>query len=1527
MKIFFFKNTFKLTDVEFSECESLEKWFAYNQLNSDDFISVQSPNSDNVCVFFKLRGGSSKNKNVVSVVLGLSLLLTGGATAAALFGAGGAAVARTLGAGLLLAGGGGLVLGQTKLPQMSVDAESSANASYQWRVGALNTTRGIKGVTFGSNVIPEGELIAYRSFGSSSFNSNYSEKEAYYTDERGNIITLAQFNWMQRDSRYNRYLANYSFHEASRQVASVSVAKASSYLEVLIGAGEGVLDSITDLRVNNIAVSELGLVEEQDYCVRMGENIQSSIPLTNLDNQTGYVAVSQIAPQKTASDDEYLLLSTPVDCNKVDISFQANAWYMYNVSTGAKNNAYISISVEYRELGTTGWFSSGVSQAVRSDVPLNANEPFYFSTTIQLPEKATYEIRIQNRSALANFNAGLLSATEYETLPDRAAIELTVDNIACYDNISQTFPNTALIYLKLPATQIMNGSMPEITWKQSRASVYVHNGTSYVSKPANNLAWAIYDIFAQIRKDNYDNSFKNLGEQKENLDYEEFAKFADFCNEISATGNWFLNRKRTAWETAQDVAASARAFIGIKNGKIYPYYDKPGNLSQIFTAGNTISISGGLISKAERATCIEATFNDENNNFKETTLSITSDDSNDSSNALNLTFAALSSASAVYNQARYLIRRNKYLTQTVNIEVGIDSLVSEIYDIIGIQSDIMEWGAGGRIYSVAGNKITLDTVVTLEAGKTYALLIRHADGILERKVPDETVGSFSTLNFTSNPFAYEVLAGDVFSFGVNTFEVKPFRIESITRASDKTAQIEAIEYNENVYVEGSAPIINYSLINAGINSVSKVIKDNIINLAWSAPNALYVDVYINGVFYQRSLSDGIAMPAINGEYTVKLVPVAADGSQGEAFEETITTEISRPSTLTAPTVEKGSGSYILTFTNVPVDENIILIVIRENGLERARRTVHGSKVVVGLSLSGGQHFLEAVAINIFGKESEPVNFETPVQVISGWNIGVDSISKDGLILDSKGRISGNYTSGSAGWLLDKNGDAEVNNITARGTLKTTVFAQRETSAVGGELLIRPGATLTNAGAGSADRFQTLFNYVKTEILGNDSEFGDSSMEPTDFADYSEFVAEEERCFDESLEVIYDVENTAPEDLPEFSATSETSLSGNRLYVSDASAFSVSDIVRVRAGSSSEFWGVVIAVGEDELYGAYIDITVENGEFFEATKGQAAINYGAAGAGGILLDGEAPKIDFFVNNGLPWLGLVPFMRLGNINGIGGITEDLHGVYIGSSSGHNLKYDTTSGMLVFSGLLQAASGTFSGQLDAASGTFRSLQGGHRCFAPENGSIGIGIAGVFLETTPVWVRLCNIWTNLSQNPEFTGIYLIKVYNSIIKLVLTGYYGRPGGIEATAILVGGQNLEIGLQIHHFTNGDVWLYVPPVNDACSSVDVLESFDDSVVCQKAAPDLTLHTSFNIVLGMGGSNSAIAGGVILNWGRVASSSGTSVSFQIPFSDTNYIVVIDDEVGRETWTYKTQKLTTGFSYSAQHVITIDWIAIGR
>lgn len=327
------------------------------------------------------------------------------------------------------------------------------------------------------------------------------------------------------------------------------------------------------------------------------------------------------------------------------------------------------------------------------------------------------------------------------------------------------------------------------------------------------------------------------------------------------------------------------------------------------------------------------------------------------------------------------------------------------------------------------------------------------------------------------------------------------------------------------------------------------------------------------------------------------------------------------------------------------------------------------------------------------------------------------------------------------------------------------------SITGGLLSSFPTLKIKFAVTTSADRFKILFNYVKTEILGNDSEFGNSSMEPIDFADYSEFVAEEERCFDKSLEVIYDVENTAPEDLPEFSATSETSLSGFRFYVEYEYSVEINDIFMVRSGSDLEFWGKVIDVGEDD-FGYYLDFIIINGSLFEVTKGQAVINYGNDGAGGIVLDGEAPRIDFFVNNGIPWLGLVPFMRLGNLNGIGGITEDIHGLYIGSYSGNNLKYDTTSGTLAFSGDITGSSGRFSGELVSNNFAINPL-GGYARLASTWGS----------ETNPAYIYLGNIYTQLSVYPPFLIYLKIAIKSSVVEFLGTGNYGRPGGISAQTL------------------------------------------------------------------------------------------------------------------------------------------------
>ena len=76
---------------------------------------------------------------------------------------------------------------------------------------------------------------------------------------------------------------------------------------------------------------------------------------------------------------------------------------------------------------------------------------------------------------------------------------------------------------------------------------------------------------------------------------------------------------------------------------------------------------------------------------------------------------------------------------------------------------------------------------------------------------------------------------------------------------------------------------------------------------------------------------------------------------------------------------------------------------------------------------------------------------------------------DGGYVDGAGYIntpviqSTNYEDGAGpGWMIDANGDAVFNNITARGAIKTAVFEYAEIQAVGGIFLFRPSSHIRSA---------------------------------------------------------------------------------------------------------------------------------------------------------------------------------------------------------------------------------------------------------------------------------------------------------------------------------------------------------------------------------------------------------------------------------------------------------------------------------
>ena len=68
----------------------------------------------------------------------------------------------------------------------------------------------------------------------------------------------------------------------------------------------------------------------------------------------------------------------------------------------------------------------------------------------------------------------------------------------------------------------------------------------------------------------------------------------------------------------------------------------------------------------------------------------------------------------------------------------------------------------------------------------------------------------------------------------------------------------------------------------------------------------------------------------------------------------------------------------------------------------------------------------------------------------------------------------NYGS-SSGWMINADGDAVFNNITARGAIKTAVFEYAEIQAVGGIFIFRPSSTIKSAVVNNNDLIITVDN--------------------------------------------------------------------------------------------------------------------------------------------------------------------------------------------------------------------------------------------------------------------------------------------------------------------------------------------------------------------------------------------------------------------------------------------------------------------
>lgn len=300
-----------------------------------------------------------------------------------------------------------------------------------------------------------------------------------------------------------------------------------------------------------------------------------------------------------------------------------------------------------------------------------------------------------------------------------------VDGIYCR-------PGKVLVALRIKASNQLSGGVPSLNWRQVRKTVWVHNPETdtYEEKPADNPIWATYDILHGCRRLKNVHTgayeFTVAGYPADCLDayYEQWTEAAAYADEEITNQDGekeprfrfdaFYDTSQKRWNAAQKAANVGHADIIPHGRNIGIVVDKPGQITQVFGEGRTTvsSVKGSFSATADRAKAIEITYNDGQNDFQNTVMTVRSPNYNTdhaSDNTSQMTLFGVKRRSQAYREAITALATNERQLQFIELSADMDAIVAEYGDIVGYNHTVSRIGiASGRIRAATETTVRLD---------------------------------------------------------------------------------------------------------------------------------------------------------------------------------------------------------------------------------------------------------------------------------------------------------------------------------------------------------------------------------------------------------------------------------------------------------------------------------------------------------------------------------------------------------------------------------------------------------------------------------------------------------------------------------------------------------------------------------------------------------------------------------------------------------------------------------------------------
>jgi len=602
-----------------------------------------------------------------------------------------------------------------------------------------------------------------------------------------------------------------------------------NYLNILIALCEGEIESISEIKANDNPVANFDGITQY---TRMGTNSQTLIE--NFEDLHNVYTVSATLAKDNAYT--YTTVDSDVEAFELKLYFP-NGLYQQSASSGSTNAWAITYNVQYKLHADPTYTDLGdTTVSIKSRTALRRVFRKEGLTAGQ------YDIKITKTSDDSDFyHTGDLILSEVD--------EMQTDDLI--------YPNTALLGLKLLATDQLSGSTPNITslvkgekvnipniktvggtdvdwddyywndtnekWKLlSDDTELAWDGTTYVDAYSANPVWCFRDLLVNDRY--------GLGQfvSTTNLDAAQLLEMAKYCEERLEDGagsyekrfrmDVVIDSNTRAIDTLLQLSAVFNAMPLYSGGALGVVIDKPTSSTQLFGMGNIIkdTFNQSWKSIKEIPNVIEVQFCDKDKDYKMETVAYTDDAALAAGDPVRKQQLRLFTTKTSYaiRAARYAMKIAKYVNRSISFKAGIEAIACQAGDVISMSHDIPQWGFSGKVQaSSTTTLVKLDRTVTIVGGTTYKIQVRFADDTIEERTITDGAGDYTEVNvsvaFSNAPEAY-----DNYAFGESTKVVKDFRVVSIKKEGKDEVSVIAAEYNTSVYddTDVTIPTNNYSAL-------------------------------------------------------------------------------------------------------------------------------------------------------------------------------------------------------------------------------------------------------------------------------------------------------------------------------------------------------------------------------------------------------------------------------------------------------------------------------------------------------------------------------------------------------------------------------------------------------------------------------------------------------------------------------------------------------------------------------------------